>query len=177
MAQQKWIIDLTHSEVHFKVKHLMITNVTGSFNNFQVEVTTEEEYFTKSTIHFTAEVDSLSTGNSQRDQHLKSPDFFDISNFPQLKFNATELKKVNGNESYQLTGDLTIKNITKSIVLNVEFGGIAVDPYGNTKAGFSIDGKINRKDFGLAWNAFTEAGGIVVADEVKIICEIQLIKQ
>lgn len=177
MATRTWAIDPTHSEVQFKIKHLMITNITGSFNIPQASVATEDEDFSKAKISFTADVNSISTGNEQRDAHLKSADFFDAATFPQIKFVATKAENVDNDGSYELYGDLTIRDVTKNIKLSVEFGGVVKDAYGNTKAGFTINGKINRKDFGLTWSAITEAGGIVVSDEVKIICEIQLIEQ
>lgn len=176
MATKKWVIDPTHSEVTFKIKHLMITNVTGSFNIFDAQVETDNEDFTKASIRFTANVDSIDTGNEQRDGHLKSSDFFDAANYPKIKFVATKYENVDNDGSYELYGDLTIKEVTKQIKLSVEFGGVVKDPYGNTKAGFTINGKINRKDFGLTWNAVTEAGGVVVSDEVKLNAEIQLIE-
>ena len=177
MATKKWAIDPTHSEVQFKIKHLMITNVTGSFDIFQASVETEEEDFMKAKISFTADVASISTGNEQRDGHLQSADFFDAATYPQIKFVATKYENVDSDGSYDLYGDLTIKDVTKNIKLSVEFGGVVKDAYGNIKAGFSINGKINRKDFGLTWSAVTEAGGIVVSDEVRLIAEIQLIEQ
>jgi polyisoprenoid-binding protein YceI len=177
MATRTWAIDPTHSEVHFKIKHLMITNVTGSFNIFQASVATEDEDFSKAKVSFTADIDSIDTGEAQRDGHLKSADFFDAAKYPQIKFVATKAENVDNDGSYELYGDLTIKDVTKNIKLSVEFGGVVKDPYGNTKAGFTINGKINRKDFGLTWSAVTEAGGIVVSDEVKLISEIQLIEQ
>ena len=177
MATKNWVIDPSHSEVQFKIKHLMITNVTGSFNIFQISVQTEEEDFMKAKVSFTADVVSISTGNEQRDGHLKSAEFFDAATYPQVKFAATKYENVDNDGSYELYGDLTIRDITKNIKLDVEFGGVVKDGYGNTKAGFSINGKINRKDFGLTWSAITEAGGIVVSDDVKIACEIQLIEQ
>ncbi|MBC7889094.1 MAG: YceI family protein [Ferruginibacter sp.] len=177
MATKNWVIDPTHSEIQFKIKHLMITNVTGSFNIFEASVVTEDEDFMKAKVSFSADIDSISTGNEQRDGHLKSPDFFDAATHPKLKFEATKFESVDNDGSYELYGDLTIKDITKNIKLAVEFGGVVKDAYGNTKAGFSINGKINRKDFGLTWSAVTEAGGVVVSDDVRIACEIQLIEQ
>jgi len=177
MATKNWVVDPTHSEIQFKIKHLMITNITGSFNIFQASVTTEEEDFMTAKVSFEADIDSISTGNEQRDGHVKSPDFFDAAAYPKLKFEATGFENVDNDGSYELYGDLTIKNVTKNIKLDVEFGGVVKDPYGNVKAGFSINGKINRKDFGLNWNALTETGGIVVSDEVRIASEIQLIEQ
>jgi len=177
MATTTWVIDPTHSEVQFKVKHLMITTVTGSFNIFNASVQTEDEDFSKAKISFTADVDSISTGNADRDGHLKTADFFDAAAYPQIKFVATKYENVDNDGSYELYGDLTLHGVTKNIKLDVEFGGVVEDAYGNTKAGFTINGKINRKDFGLAWSAVTEAGGVVVSDEVRIASEIQLIKQ
>ncbi len=177
MAIKNWVIDPMHSEVHFKIKHLMITNVTGSFDIFQASVVTEEEDFMKAKISFTADVASIKTGNEQRDGHLKSADFFDAAGFPTIKFIATKYENVDSDGSYELYGDLTIRDITKNVKLDVEFGGVAKDLYGNTKAGFTINGKIKRKDFGLQWDGLTEAGGVVLSDEVKIACEIQLIEQ
>ena len=177
MATKNWALDPTHSEVQFKIKHLMITNVTGSFNIFTVTAQTEDEDFTKAKLSFTADVNSISTNNEQRDAHLKSADFFDAEKFPQIKFEATKTENVDNDGSYELYGNLTIRDVIKNIKLSVEFGGIAKDPYGNVKAGFTINGKINRKDFGLTWSALTEAGNIMVSDDVKIACEIQLIEQ
>lgn len=177
MEKVKWSVDPTHSEVQFKVKHLMITTVTGYFSQFNIEAETEGEDFTNaSNIVFTADVDSISTNNEQRDTHLKSPDFFDAENHKQIKFVGTKYEHVSG-DNYKLHGDLTIRETTKPVTVNVEFGGKVVDPYGNTKAGFTVDGKINRKDFGLTWNAVTEAGSVVVSDEIRLHAEIQLVKQ
>jgi len=176
MSKIKWVIDPAHSEIVFKVKHLMITTVTGHFKKFNLEVETENDDFnTASKIEFTADIDSISTNNEQRDAHLKSADFFSGEEHGQLKFVGKKYE-VSGDEG-QLHGDLTIRGITKPITVIVEYGGIVVDPYGQTKAGFTVTGKISRKDFGLTWNAVTEGGGIVVSDEVKIHAEIQLIKQ
>jgi polyisoprenoid-binding protein YceI len=177
MATTNWILDPTHSEVQFKIKHLMITNVTGSFNSFEVTASTEEEDFTKANVSFKAFVSSISTNNEQRDGHLKSADFFDAETFPAIVFNATKADSIDNNGNFELHGDLTIKNITKNVKLNVEFGGVTKDPYGNVKAGFTITGKINRNDFGLTWNAALETGGVMVSEDVRIMSEIQLVKQ
>ena len=166
----KWIIDPAHSEVGFKVKHLMINNVKGHFKNFTGEVEANDD-FKSPAIAFTADIASIDTGNEQRDQHLKTADFFNAEKNPQIKFVG---KKYDGEK---LEGDLTIAGITKSVKLDVEFGGIAKDPWGNTKAGFTVNGKINRKDWGINWNAALETGGFLVSDEVTINCEIQLVKQ
>ncbi len=176
MATTKWALDPTHSEIHFKVKHLMITTVTGSFNSFTASAETDAEDFSNAAISFSADTASVDTGNEQRDTHLKSADFFDAEKFPALSFSSTSYTKKNDDE-FTLTGNLTIKDVTKPVTLNVEFGGVAKDPWGNTKAGFTLSGKINRKDFGLTWNALTEGGGLLVSEEVKISAEIQLVKQ
>ena len=171
-----WKSDPMHSEVHFKVKHLMITTITGNFNEFELDVETEGEDFTKATlIKFSADVESVSTNNEQRDNHLKSDEFFDLAEYPQIVFNGTALEE-NG-DGHLLKGNLTIKGTTKPVTMALEFGGVAVDGYGQTKAGFTVTGKISRKDFGLTWGAVTEAGQIVVGDDIKISSEIQLIKQ
>lgn len=176
MANMKWTIDPTHSEVQFKVKHLMITTVTGYFKKFNLEVETgSEDFSTAKKIVFTAEIDSIDTNNEQRDTHLKSADFFHADEHGQLRFVGTKYE-ANGEEA-SLHGDLTIRGITRPVTLRVEFGGIVVDPYGQTKAGFTVNGKISRKDFGLTWNAVTEAGSVVVSDEIKIHAEVQLVKQ
>ena len=172
----KWKIDQTHSEVQFKVKHLMITTVTGYFKKFDLEVETESEDFTTAkSIVFTADIDSIDTNNEQRDTHLKSADFFNAEEHSQLKFEGTRYE-ANG-DSAKLHGDLTIRGVKKPIVLDVDFGGIVVDPYGQTKAGFTISGKISRKEFGLTWNAVTEAGSVVVSDDIKLLAEVQLVKE
>lgn len=176
MATTKWVLDPTHSEIHFKVKHLMITTVTGSFKNFTAAAETDSEDFSNAAISFSADTGSVDSGNEQRDGHLKSADFFDADKFPKLSFASTGYTK-KGDDEFTLTGDLTIKDVTKPVTLTVEFGGVAKDPWGNTKAGFTLSGKINRKDFGLNWNAVTEAGGLLVSEEVKISAEIQLVKQ
>jgi polyisoprenoid-binding protein YceI len=172
----KWVVDPVHSEIQFKVKHLMITTVTGYFRKYDIEVETEgEDFTTASKINFTADIDSIDTNNAQRDTHLKSADFFEAERHRQLRFVGKKYEK-KGDE-YKLSGDLSIRGTTKPITLDVEFAGIVVDPYGQTKAGFTVDGKISRKEFGLQWNAVTEAGQIVVSDDIRIHCEVQLIKQ
>lgn len=172
----KWKIDPAHSEIQFKVKHLMITTVTGYFKTFDLEVETETEDFNTATkIEFTADIDSIDTNNAQRDTHLKSNDFFNGGQYPKLKFSGKKYEAHNGDVT--LHGDLTIRDITKPIILNVEFGGTVVDPWGQQKAGFTVQGKINRKDFNLTWDAVTEAGQVVVSNEIKINAEVQLVKQ
>ncbi len=172
----KWKIDPTHSEVQFKVKHLMITTVTGYFTEFDAEAETEGDDFSSvSKIEFTADINSISTNNEQRDTHLKSADFFDAEQFGKLTFTGNKYEQAG--DDYKLHGDLTLRGVTRPLTLDVEFGGIVVDPYGQTKAGFTVKGKISRKDFNLTWNAVTEAGQVVVSDDIRILCEIQLVKQ
>ena len=172
-----WKIDPTHSEVQFKVKHLMITTVTGYFKSFDLEVVTEKEddFTSASKIAFSADIHSIDTNNQQRDTHLKSADFFDAENHPQIAFEGKDYQS--DGEDGTLTGELTIRETSKPITVKVEFGGMVVDPYGQTKAGFTVSGKISRKEFGLTWNAVTEAGQVVVSDEIKLHAEIQLVKQ
>ena len=172
----QWKIDPTHSEILFKVKHLMITTVTGSFKQYDLQVETEtDDFTTASKIDFTADIDSITTNNEQRDTHLKSSDFFNAEEHAQLSFVGKKYE-AHGDEA-KLHGDLTIRGTTKPITLNVEFGGIVVDPYGQTKAGFTVTGKVSRKEFGLNWNAVTEAGSVVVSDDIKINADVQLVKQ
>jgi polyisoprenoid-binding protein YceI len=174
-TQTKWGIDTTHTEVQFKVKHLVISTVTGAFKKFSGDVVTESDDFNNALVNFSLDVNSIDTNQSDRDAHLKSEDFFASAQYPSITFSNGTLKLISGTE-YALEGDLTIRNNTKRVVLNVEYGGIMVDPWGNTKAGFEINGKINRKEFGLSWNAITEAGGMVVSDEVKLHLNVELAK-
>ncbi len=173
-VKTKWVLDPSHSEITFKVKHLMISNVKGAFNHF--EATIDGEDFTKSQIKGIIDVSSINTNNSDRDNHLRSADFFDADNYKELLFTSTSFKKIKG-ESYKLLGDLTIRGISKPVALEVELGGIVKDPYGNVKAGFSVSGKINRKEWGLNWNAALETGGVLVSDEVYVSAELQFTKQ
>ena len=175
MSKQIWSIDPSHSEIQFKVKHLMITTVSGNFSDFTSEIAQEGDDFDGASISFSAGIDSISTGNEHRDAHLKSADFFDAANFEKLHFVSTSFSQ-NG-EEFDLEGNLTIRGTQLPIKLAVEFAGIVVDPYGQTKAGFELTGKISRKAYGLTWNGLTEAGGAVVSDEVKIICAVQYVKQ
>jgi polyisoprenoid-binding protein YceI len=174
MSNSKWNMDPAHSEVTFKVKHMMITNVTGTFDAFEGTVEKTEESFENANISFSADIASISTRNEQRDGHLKSEDFFNAAEFPKLSFQSTQFKNVGGN-SFELSGHLTLKGVTHSVTLNVEHTGVVVDPYGQTKAGFEIEGKISRSAFGLTWNAVTEAGGVVVSDEVKLQINAQFV--
>jgi polyisoprenoid-binding protein YceI len=154
---------------------MMITNVSGSFSKFDAEMQSEKPDFSDAKISFEADVNSINTNNEQRDGHLKSDDFFAADKFPKIKFVSTELKKTSDDE-YKLTGNMTVRDITHPITLNVEFGGTQTDPYGNHKSGFSVSGKLNRKEYGLTWSAVTEAGGVVVSDEIKLFAEVQMVK-
>jgi polyisoprenoid-binding protein YceI len=175
VLKTNWLIDPMHSEVHFKVKHLVISTVTGTFKSFEGSLETSKADFQDASIHFSMDVSSIDTNQEQRDVHLKSAEFFDADQFPKISFQSTSFKK-DGDE-YVLTGDLTVKNVTKQVKLDVEFGGVATDFYGNEKAGFEITGKISRKEFGLTWDGITEAGAIVVGDDIKLNINIQLAKQ
>ncbi len=166
-----WNLDTAHSEIGFKVKHMMISTVSGHFEDFNATVTTESDDFNNAQFDFVATIASINTKNADRDNHLKSNDFFNAAAYPEMTFKSTEF------DGETLVGDLTIRDITKSVRLAVDFNGIAVDPYGQTKAGFEISGSINRKDFGLSWSAVTEAGSVVVAEQVKLVVDLQFIKE
>jgi polyisoprenoid-binding protein YceI len=172
MAKTKWALDAAHSEIQFKVKHMMISTVTGKFNNFNVEVEAEKDDFSDADISFTADTASVDTGAEQRDTHLRSADFFDADKYPKMVFKATSFSPAKS----ELQGELTIKDVTKTVKLEAEFGGIGQDPWGNTKAGFTLSGKLNRKEWGLNWNAALEAGGVLVSEDGKLLGEIQLMK-
>jgi polyisoprenoid-binding protein YceI len=175
MATTKWALDPAHSELQFKIRHLMITTVTGHFVKFNVTAETEGTDFTQAKIQASAEIESISTNSPDRDAHLKSPDFFDVATYPQLTFVSTGIEK--DGDDFIINGDLTMHGVTKPVELKVEFGGVVVDPYGQTKAGFTVTSKLNRKEYGLTWGAVTEAGSVVLSDEVKLNAEIQLIQQ
>ena len=172
----KWVLDPMHSEVQFKVKHLVISTVSGFFKSFEGEMETENDDFSNAKISFSLDINSIDTNQTQRDEHLKSDLFFDAEKYPKMTFVSTEFTR-NSDDKYTLSGDLTIKDITKPVTLDVEFGGSAADFYGNTKAGFEITGKINRKEFGLTWNAVTETGGIALSEDVRLALNVQMLKQ
>ena len=165
----KWNLDPTHSEITFKVRHMMISNVKGEFKNFNVDLESEDETFRNVKATATIDTASISTNNTDRDNHLKSAEFFNAESHPQITFETDSMND-------DVTGNLTINGVTKPVKLDVDFGGINVDPWGNTKAGFSFEGKIKRSDFGLNWNAALEAGGVMVSDEVHIAGELQFVK-
>ncbi|WNJ20789.1 YceI family protein [Pontibacter sp. G13] len=173
---QTWAIDPSHTEIGFNVTHLVISEVHGEFTDFQGSLTSSSEDFQDASIEFTAKVGSINTGDEKRDGHLKSPDFFDVANHPDLTFKSTSFKKV-GDKTYKLTGDLTIKGVTKSVTLDATYRGTVTDPWGNTKSGFKIMGGIDRQDFGLTWTASTAAGELVVGNEIEFDISVELNKQ
>jgi polyisoprenoid-binding protein YceI len=169
-------IDAAHSEITFKVKHLVISTVSGSFSKFDATMESNKDDFSDASISFEADVNSISTNNEQRDAHLKSADFFHAEKFPKITFESTSFEKQNDSD-YILKGDLSIFGVTRPVSLNAEYGGSVVDPWGQNKAGFEIEGKIKRSDFGLKWNALTEAGGAVVSDDVRLFLNVEMLKQ
>lgn len=176
MAKTKWLIDATHSEIGFRVKHLMITNVYGSFSEYEVEVLTEKEDFNMAQIHATIKAGSVSTNNTQRDQHLRNSDFFDIQQYPEINFASERFEQID-DDQFILRGDLTIKGVTNSVSLNVEYSGTTIDPWGGRRAGFVITGKVNRNEFGLSFNTVLDSGGLALGEDVRVHCEIQVVKQ
>ncbi len=175
MATTKWRLDPTHSELGFKIKHLMISNVSGNFNSFEVEGETQDDDFTRAKFKVKADMNSIYTNNAQRDAHLKNSDFFATDQHPEMVFESVRTEKVDG-ENFRLYGNLTLKNIQHPAQLNVEYSGITRDPWGGERAGFSVTGKIKRSDWGIRFGLL-ESGGAMLADEVKIQSEIQLVKQ
>jgi len=175
-TKTQWAIDPVHSEIQFKVKHMVISTVTGQFERFSGSAENEGDDFEGATVTFEADVNSINTRNSDRDAHLKSDDFFNAEKYPKITFKSKSFTKV-GDDSYKLVGDLTIRDVVKEVTLDVEYGGkVDNDGYGNVKAGFEVTGKISRKDFGLKWNGVTEAGQIIVSDEVKLLLNVQFAK-
>lgn len=175
MSTTKWVIDPAHSELQFKVKHLVISTVTGSFKTFSGEVVSETDSFENGKVSFNIDVNSIYTNQEQRDEHLKGTDFFDAATFPAISFESTSFTKASGDD-YTLAGNLTMKGVTNPVELNVEFGGSEKDNYGNIKYGFEVSGKVNRKEFGLTYNALTEAGGLALGEDIKVLANIQLVK-
>lgn len=176
MTTQTWALDLTHSELQFKIRHLMISTVSGQFNQFKATVETPDSDFAKAKVHFEAVVDSISTNNEQRDAHLKNGDFFDAERYPVITFDSERMEKT-AEDEYKLHGTLTMRGVSKKIILNAEFGGITEDPWGNTRTGFSVTGKINRQDFGMSFGAVSETGGLLLGDEVTINANVQFVKE
>ena len=175
MSKQKWTVDPAHSEIRFKVKHMMITNVSGCFNTFEVNMQCNEG-FDNLEVQFHAETASVNTLNPQRDQHIRSADFFNSEAFPVMKFDSTSFTKMS-EQTYLLKGDLTIKGVTQPIELQANYLGTAVDMYGNKKAGFEISGSLNRTHYALSWHATTDDGVIVLDDVVKLMIQVQMVLQ
>ncbi|KIL48641.1 YceI family protein [Jeotgalibacillus campisalis] len=169
---KKWVVDSVHSGVDFSVKHMMISRVKGSFQEFSAEVEADVNDMTTASISFTIDVNSIDTRSEDRDNHLRSADFFDVENFPSITFKSTDVKNIGDNE-YELTGDVTIKDVTKKETFTVEYEGSGKDPWGNEKVGFSVNGKLNRKEYGLTWNQALETGGVLVGEDIKINLQIQ----
>jgi len=169
-------IDADHSDILFKVKHLMISTVSGIFKKFDATLEIDENDFSNAKVFFEADTASVDTKNEQRDAHLRSDDFFNAEQFPKMTFRSTSIERKTGDD-YRVTGDLTIRDITQPVTLDVEFTGDVKDPWGMERKGFELTGKINRKEFGLKWSAVTEAGGLVVADDVKLQLNVEMVKQ
>ena len=176
MKKIKWVVDPTHSELGFKIKHLMISHVSGTFGEYEINMETANEDLSTAQVEATIKAASVSTNNKQRDQHLQNVDFFEVENHPEISFRSTRVEKLDP-EQYIVYGDLTLKGITKPVKLNVEYSGVTKDPWGGQRAGFTITGKIIRSEFGLSFNSVLETGGLALSDEVKIHSEIQLVKQ
>ena len=176
MEKNIWTIDPVHSEILFKVRHMMITNVTGTFDRFEARMNSSEADFSDAEISFEAEVASVNTRNEQRDQHLRSNDFFDSEKFPKITFQSKSFKKV-ADAKYQMVGDFTLKGITKEVLLDVNFTGVVLDPWGQVKSGFEMETVLKRADFGLNWNAQSEDGSVVLSEDVKLQVSVQMIKQ
>ncbi|SDN40705.1 Polyisoprenoid-binding protein YceI [Psychrobacillus sp. OK028] len=169
----KFNLDAAHSMIDFSVKHMMVSKVKGSFTNFTADLEGNTEDLTGATISFDIDVKSINTNNEDRDNHLRSADFFDIETYPSIKFVATDIKKKADGE-YDVTGDLTIKDVTKPVTFDVEYGGKGTNPWGQEVVAFSADTKVNRKEFGLTWNQALETGGVLVGEDIKINVELEL---
>lgn len=166
----KWLVDKVHSEIDFRVRHMMISNVKGTFKDIDLTVESNDDTFENTKVEFVAKAASIDTRNEQRDEHLRSVDFLDAENFPTVTFKADDVNMIDG----ELKGELTIRGVSKEVSLKVDFAGVNIDPWGNKKAGFSVQGKISRSDFGLNWNTVLETGGVLVSDEIRIEAEVQL---
>lgn len=171
-----WSFDKTHSKVQFDISHMVISEVSGRFLDYEGTVLADKGDFSDAKIDFSIDVKSIDTDDEKRDQHLRSPDFFDAAQYPKITFKGKSMKKI-GENKYKLTGDFTLHGVTKTIELNVVYGGTVKDPYGNIKAGFKVTGVINRTDFGLKYNSIIDSGGLMIGEEVTIICKFELIKK
>ena len=175
-ATKKWSVDATHSKVQFSVKHMVIAQVTGEFKKYDLNINNMNGSLESAEVEFSINAGTVNTRMEDRDKHLKSPDFFDVEKFPKIYFKSTSIKKVD-DETYKMMGDLTIKNVTKPVELTVTYGGQIVDPWGNLRAGYNIEGSINRFDYDLTWNNLIETGGAVVGKNVKISTDIELVTE
>ena len=173
-TKTKWSIDQAHSEISFKVRHLMISHVKGTFKTFDASIYTIGKDFRTIEVDLWIDASSINTGDSKRDEHLKSPDFFDVEKFKQITFTSSTIEKSDEDGNHELWGELTMMGITQNIKLNLQLGGILNDPWGNERAGFTVTGKINRSNWGLTWNSPIESGGLMVSDEISISCEVEL---
>ena len=174
--QTKWVIDEAHSEIGFRVKHLMIANIKGAFRIFDASILTTGNNFETAEINLAIDANSITTGHTKRDEHLKSPDFFDVKNYKQIIFTSNIIGKPDPDGIYRLCGKLTMKGVTRNVKLKMRFGGFLNDSWGNEKAGLTVTCKLNRSDWGLMWNRVIETGELMVSEEVVITCEIELIK-
>ncbi|MBS3944971.1 MAG: YceI family protein [Melioribacter sp.] len=175
-AQTNWSVDKSHSKIGFSVSHLVITDVDGFFKDYEAKVTTNGDDFSTANIEFTVNTASIFTDNEGRDKHLRSDDFFNAEKFPKMTFKGKSMRKVSDNK-FKLVGDLTIRDVTKQVELDVRYNGMVKDPWGNTKAGFKVTGEINRFDYNLKWNTAIETGALVVGREVELIIDLQLVKK
>lgn len=171
-----WGIDKVHSKIQFDVAHMVISEVSGQFHDYEGVIKTNKEDFSDASIEVTINVSSIDTDNENRDKHLLSPDFFDAEKYPQIIFKSTKIEKV-GENKYKLFGNLTMHGVTKEIALDASYGGTVKDPYGNIKAGLKVTGVINRTDFGLKYNSVMDTGGMMIGEEVTITCKVELIKK
>jgi polyisoprenoid-binding protein YceI len=175
MTTNNWNLDTVHSGINFTVRHMVVSKVRGRFAKFGGSVTLDEDDLTRSIVEATIDASSIDTGTAQRDDHLKSADFFDVEHFPQIRFRSTRIERLEG-ENYRLTGELTIRDVTRPIALEAEYGGRGKDPWGNERVGFTAKGALDRKDFGLKWNQALETGGVLVSDRVDIELEVQAVR-
>ena len=175
MTTSNWNLDTVHSGINFSVRHMVVSKVRGRFTKFTGNVTLDESDLTRSVVEATIEASSIDTGTGQRDDHLRSADFFDVERFPQIRFRSTRIEKL-GEDRYRLAGELTIRDVSREIALDVEYGGRGKDPWGNERVGFTATGALDRKDFGLAWNQVLETGGVLVSDRVQIELEVQAVR-
>ncbi|MDB5054456.1 MAG: YceI family protein [Bacilli bacterium] len=176
MSKSKWQVDSTHSSIDFTIKHMMIAKVKGTFNTFTAEIEADLADLTSASIRFTVDASSIDTRNTDRDNHLRSADFFEVEKYPEISFKSTHIKKT-GDGEYDVTGDVTLHNVTRAETFSIVFEGAGKDPWGNEKVGFSGQGKIKRSDYGLTYNAVLETGGVLISDDIKLAIEIEASKQ